>query len=303
MTIQQMLNNGITVSTIVDRLNRDFIGEPIYDEDKQPTGQYKPFIEWSEDAPFVDGMLNTTYYSRQISKIVSDNPSGIDAYITNVLIRNRYEFNKLYDTTKQVYNMLDNVDEYRKETNYKGKVTNKMSGGDYTERNNDGSFTDTSTNNNTVNSTMTDGGYTDNTNYGSRKVVNTKSTVPFDSSTEYESGKEDVSENSRNDSVTHTQIADSTTNQTQNGGYNLTHTQTEDTVKFHTRVSDDVQTSEMSKDDLDEYIVKRHGNIGVTTSAQLLEQERSLARFSLISTICDRIIREICTRFYEFEEE
>lgn len=94
--------------------------------------------------------------------------------------------------------------------------------------------------------------------------------------------------------------ADTTTDSTSNGG---------NTLKVSSYDSDAMHDKEMSLGNNKSNIVSKssadnkrtgraYGNIGVTTSQQMLDAELSIARFNLYNQIADIIVRDICIMVY-----
>lgn len=92
------------------------------------------------------------------------------------------------------------------------------------------------------------------------------------------------------DNVKHT----GTDNVTHTGTDNIAHTQNE-------RVDDDLRSTEELTGNNDTeriYTQRRTGNIGVTTTQQMLEQEREIAKFNMVEYITDSFKKRFCLMIY-----
>lgn len=68
------------------------------------------------------------------------------------------------------------------------------------------------------------------------------------------------------------------------------------------RLSDDVNTVEMSLEDKDTFTRNRHGNIGITTNGQLIDDYKRTKMWSFYQTIINDIIALLCLRSWEVDE-
>ena len=59
------------------------------------------------------------------------------------------------------------------------------------------------------------------------------------------------------------------------------------------------QNTEGNEDTEDVHTGRIHGNIGVTTSQQMLQSELDLARFNIIQEITNLFMVELCIMVYE----
>ena len=73
-----------------------------------------------------------------------------------------------------------------------------------------------------------------------------------------------------------------------------------DEVTFNsTFTNDSEQNTEGEKDTIDKHTGRIHGNIGVTTSQQMLQSELDIARFNIIQEITNLFMSELCIMVYE----
>ena len=73
-----------------------------------------------------------------------------------------------------------------------------------------------------------------------------------------------------------------------------------DEVASNTKLTNDSeQNTEGEKDTIDKHTGRIHGNIGVTTSQQMLQSELDIARFNIIQEITNLFMTELCICVYE----
>lgn len=73
-----------------------------------------------------------------------------------------------------------------------------------------------------------------------------------------------------------------------------------DEVTSNTKLTNDSeQNTEGEKDTIDKHTGRIHGNIGVTTSQQMLQSELDIARFNIIQEITNLFMTELCICVYE----
>lgn len=73
-----------------------------------------------------------------------------------------------------------------------------------------------------------------------------------------------------------------------------------DEVSSNTKLTNDSeQNTEGEKDTIDRHTGRIHGNIGVTTSQQMLQSELDIARFNIIQEITNLFMTELCICVYE----
>lgn len=63
--------------------------------------------------------------------------------------------------------------------------------------------------------------------------------------------------------------------------------------------SNNSDSSEFHKDNIDEHTGRIHGNIGVTTSQQMLQAELDVQRFNIVQQITDLFLQEFCIMIYD----
>ena len=275
------------------------------------------------------------------SECVLEYGGALDITVTGIMEKNRYKFDNLYRTTIQDYNPIDNYDRTEEtnvavdgnntnttiseNTNVKtgsetdnttGSIANTKSGntelaktGTMTEESMD-SGTETHTQN--VNTETT--AQTRAFNSGLIDTAKSKTATPtantdilsFDNrknlkSTGYTGYKEtetynDVSELSTYDNLNHETTYN---NVTDTSTHNL---KRETTFNAVTDTNNQTSTAEGTVSNSTKTTSKIHGNIGVTTTAQMLEGERELSEFDFIDVVYRTIIGELSCGFVVPEE-
>ena len=275
------------------------------------------------------------------SECVVEYGGTLDITVTGIMEKNRYKFDNLYRTTIQDYNPIDNYDRTEEtdvtlngsnnnttiseSTNVKtgsetdnttGSITNTKSGntelaktGTMTEESMD-SGTETHTQN--VNTETT--AQTRAFNSGLIDTAKSKTATPtantdilsFDNrknlkSTGYNGYKEtetynDVSEISNYDNLNH----QTTHNVTDTSTYN--NMKRETTFNNVTDTNNQTSSAEGTVSNTTKTTSKIHGNIGVTTTAQMLEGERELSEFDFIDVVYRTVIGELSCGFVVPEE-
>ena len=274
------------------------------------------------------------------SECVLEYGGALDITVTGIMEKNRYKFDNLYRTTIQDYNPIDNYDRTEEtnvavdgrnnnttiseSTNVKtgsetdnttGSIANTKSGntelakaGTMTEESMD-SGTETHTQN--VNTETT--AQTRAFNSGLIDTAKSKTATPtantdilsFDNrknlkSIGYNGYKEtetynDVSEVSNYDNLNHV----TTYNVTDTSTHNL---KRETTFNAVTDTNNQTSTAEGTVSNTTKTTSKIHGNIGVTTTAQMLEGERELSEFDFIDVVYRTVIGELSCGFVVPEE-
>ena len=275
------------------------------------------------------------------SECVVEYGGALDITVTGIMEKNRYKFDNLYRTTIQDYNPIDNYDRTEEtdvtlngsnnnttiseSTNVKtgsetdnttGSIANTKSGntelaktGTMTEESMD-SGTETHTQN--VNTETT--AQTRAFNSGLIDTAKSKTATPtantdilsFDNrknlkSTGYNGYKETETYNDITDVSTYDNLNHQTT-------HNVTDTSTYNNMKRETTFNDvtdannQTSTAEGTVSNTTKTTSKIHGNIGVTTTAQMLEGERELSEFDFIDVVYRTVIGELSCGFVVPEE-
>lgn len=236
---------------------------PFYKEDIYSKNMVSEFLT---DKDFQSGLTGTIYdlyadfpIRKRYTRINSDYPWELDILtdevvksVMTVYVRNKYKYDKLYETLDLSYNPLDNVDEH-------DEWTETHSGKDV-ETENLGSKT----------SNENLGNRSDSTTIGQSTNVNTHDEAPFNT--------------------------DSYHNKTKDTLQNGSHT---DSASIGAQSNQYIEGAQENKDTFEHghtihYERHRHGNIGVTSAFQLINQARETALFSLYEIIAKDIKDQLC---------
>ena len=238
--------------------------------------------KWEGLAPFVDDYIDSFYPVRIVSSIYGTEKESITLLTVaciNALYKSKeWQYNKLFDSLSLIYEPLNNYDRTETET----VITDSTQ--DTTVK--QGAQTNTTSGNINV-SARSDKNTTTNI-VGARNDSNTNilSVSPSDEKNTFY-GKE-KNENSAQVGQQTTNI-DSTNNL---GAQNTTNSAT-----------DNIGERNDSKKDVGNVVVDRtlrtKGNIGVTTSQQMLQSEREVAYFELIKIIAHDTVNAICSGLWD----
>ena len=285
---------------------------------------YVPF----NDSNFVD-MLNEwckfNHGSLQIRPLIEDalktDADVIRKRVTNLINVRKYKYSKLYDTTLLKYNPIENysmTEEGTDTTSASGTKTDDLgaysdtTGGIDTRTITDsktekiGAYEDanTSTTSNDISKLTTT---TNNVTTDNGSETHERKVAPFDSDTYSEQElNTDTFENRRNVTDTETIVSphiDTTTKRdTTTGGSRENSYTTITTDGFQHGMKHDISSrSNLYTDEsrgTTTHKLTRSGNIGVTTSQQMLESERDIAMFNFIGIVAHDIIKSICICIY-----
>ena len=187
----------------------------------------------------------------------------IQEIASNIYLSNEYRYDTLYSTIIQEYNPIENYSmSERIETSYNGKEINAVT---YT-----GSEKEThSINEQRAEHSQTNEGGT----------TNVLKTAPYDSENFFNKEQSTTTQ----DSPTSSEISIGNT------GENTTE------KTFENRSDNNVKTFEGRNDVVTH---SRSGNIGVTTSQQMLESQRSLANFNFVGIVARDIVKRIGILIY-----
>ena len=288
------------------------------------TIDYAPF----NDSNFVD-MLNEwcrfNHGSLQIRPLIEDelktDANVIRKRVTNLINVRKYKYTRLYDTTLLEYNPIENysmTEEGTDTTSASGTKTDDLGAySDTTSGTDTNTITDaktekigtyedaiTSTTTNDI-AKMTTTTKNDTTNTGSE--THERKVAPFDSDaySEQELNTDTFKDrkNSTNTETIASPHTDTTTKRdTTTGGARENSYTTSTTDELQHGMSHNISsrinsyTDESSGTTMHKFT--RSGNIGVTTSQQMLESERDIALFNFIGIVAHDIIKSICICIY-----
>ena len=248
--------------------------------------------------------LVTTY---GYSECAFDYGSTLDITVTGILERNRYKFDNLYRTIIQEYNPIENYDRMEDTTldidgsntdNTKTDSTNVRTGSEMDIKS--GGFSNSKT-----------GTMAETTAFsGSEKHEQTGTVTSTNQTRAFNSGLTDVSKNT---STTPTGTDDTLTFSDRKNVVETTFNGYRDTTDYNalknqhsydsvTDITTDTSTVSGVRKDKHVTTSRIHGNIGTTTSAQMLESERILSDFDFIDIVYRTVIGELSCGFVVPEE-
>lgn len=212
----------------------------------------------------------------------------------------------LWTTTIQEYNLLDNTDAYITETTETEQNTNT---------NNNGTDTGTVTHEQTGSDTTTGTGTVTHGISGDDTTTNTGTITTGGKSTENTTNSNSVygfnsDAGSNSDSQSHNGTTDvnqtETRNTTDKVTHNTTDTETRDTTDTLTHNTTDTETRNLASDQTGSEKVTgtvthethRHGNIGVTTNQQMLEEERNLWKWYFYTNVFEDVDKFLTISIY-----
>lgn len=252
---------------------------------EQPLGSadYEPFT--TDLMPILMGYVKFNHGSLQIRPTLENNINQIPDIVSNMYRTKKYQYTKLWETTKLEYNPIENYS-----MTESGNDTTNVS-----TTNVKGQQTDTATliNTTTLGGQTTTHGSTTTNNTSelskSGSEDNTHKSVPYDTDAEVLTNK---------DTLTFKDRKDKQTNVTTTGEYTDTISSRADTAEQNgTSVSGD-RTDTSNVDTSTSHTFKRSGNIGVTTSQQMLQSERDIAMFNFVSIVAHDIVKLIAICIY-----
>lgn len=212
--------------------------------------------------------------------------------IQSYIYKNNYKFEKLFASEKFQYNPIENYDMLEQmhddttETSY-GKVdtiTRQKNTQDARNLN----YSDDRTIDTTEETTPD---LTDTHTLNSLTTTETEKIAGFNSS-----GFENANEKTSVGTGSETNETTGTTTTTNSGTDNVSHTGTDTVV--HSGTDTDIDTLSGKDTNVRNYSLTRTGNIGVTTSQQMIEQERNIADFSALQELAHGIINTITIGVY-----
>lgn len=194
---------------------------------------------------------------------------------TTLLAANAYMLNTLYATTQQEYNPIDNYNMTEvEEIKNSGVDSAQQTAGERTHKENMGN----------THETLTSGTRDDVTTYGNTQTTTINSVSPENNNTFYNDRKsvdtgEQHTDTLKKGAETDERRADSVINTFTDDSY------TDESSLTHGHNINRKLT--------------RKGNIGVTTTQQMLTSERELAYFNIYKVISDLIVAHICCRVWD----
>ncbi len=238
--------------------------------------------KWKELAPFVDDYVDSFYPNRVISSIYGTEKESITLLTVacvNALYKSKeWQYNKLFDSLSLVYEPLNNYDKTETET----------------------AITDS-----TLDTTVKQGAQTNTTkgniNIGARSDKNTTTNIAGarnDSNTNVLS----VSPSDEKDTF-YGKEKNENNIQVGQQSTSIDSTNSLGEQKTTNSTTDNIGERNDSKKDVGNVVVDRtlktKGNIGVTTSQQMLQSEREVAYFELVKIIAHDTVNAICSGLWD----
>ena len=235
----------------VTLLNDDFIANNLLFINNQIDASFQ-----IEELQTIAKIFKKRYFNFFIADVFGDANNYMEDSIKELFIINEYKYTRLWESTQQVYNMIDNYDKNSTITITKsGKQKETTKNGDVI------SSVDSET--------------SDTTQIGERKTTNKVS--PYDSDKLYDSNSS-IIENTQDININRVDGNSRTTK------------------------GDDIRTTEY--ENYSETTTEHtSGNIGVTTSAQMLQGERELAIFSFWDVVIEDLVNYVLIFPYELGGE
>lgn len=250
----------------------------------------------------LDRLYLTQIYPDSVSAF---DPDLLDITISGILKRNEYRFNNLYRTIIQEYNPIENYDRYEDTTlDIDGSNTDNTKADSTTVRT--GSEVDTKSGgfSNSKTGTMAE-----TTAFsGSEKHEQTGTVTSTNQTRAFNSGLTDTSKSTSTTPTGKDTLSFADRKNVVETSFNGYKDTTEYNVLKNQHSYDSVtdttaDTSSVSGVRKDKHVTTSHihGNIGVTTSAQMLENERKLSNFDFFDIVYRTVIGELSIGFIDPE--
>ena len=206
--------------------------------------------------------------------LVSEDENEISDLIQGILFVNQYKIVGLWDSTKFEYEPLFNVEENTTVTSVYG-ARNETS--IYGERNETSTYGE-------QNHTENTGESTDTNTFGAKENTETNSVFPYDESNNAKNTDRKItSSEGYEDTVV-------------NGAVEITR---KEEAHTDTRKEEEKTDTHTSTEYTDTVTTERSGNIGVTSTQELIQQQRKVVDFSFWNAVIDIVCREITIPYYE----
>ena len=250
-------------------------------------------------------LVNTILVESGDFEVLYTNPEFMHLYIKNWFLRKNKTFEHWVAATNTVYNPLENYDRIEDyEDNTTGSFNNTSSNNSNSsfsnainsttegKFNNTGSTNGTDTRNTTVNSDVND-------SMGAQSSTDERKVSAFDSSDYSPKDKTDTNNAAYTDThTTESATNDSLTsaNSSSDSGTNSNKTNTGASGSNETIESGNTSGSNTNKNT---HSGRVHGNVGVTTSQQMLDAEMKLwASIDVYKSIADLFVTDFCIMIY-----
>lgn len=263
---------------------RDVLISPLalYKWDESIFDDFRVPPEIDKDTLIVNILLETAEMS-----VLYNNPATFKFKMRNWSNKYYEKWKKLYDTTQFEYNPIHNYDRTE-------ESTDKL----------DGTMKDTVKNKRVQEDTRRGSrDYTDNKEYNSTandSYKNTAANVTNEETRNYKAAFNNT--NGMADSTASS--VDGTSKSDGSGTVSNTNNATDNTIfaeknenKLNASISDD-NTLTKKTDDTSTHELHAYGNIGVTTTQQMIQQEREILEFNIVNYITEEFKRDFCILLY-----
>lgn len=252
----------ITTNDVYNYLNEQTITTPFIPHFQADIELSRALEGYHSAFTYYDGLFLKSLHRDRVFSDIFTNEDDIVQSVEMTVKMLRYPILNMYRTIIQEYNPIENYDKMSEiTTDYMGKEKTTYNTTDANVKS--GSVADSKVGKETNNET----GSIQDVNMTS--AYNKSDFTPNDSSTTtYNNHKNETTFDNRTDTTTYNNVTDTATK---------TGTDTKD-----------------FEDRQDKIVEHTHGNIGVTTSAQMLESERVLSYFNFIERVYDLIINYMC---------
>lgn len=260
------------------------------------------FEQLSKDS--TDRMYLLIHYPNSVS--IFDYGTTLDITVTGIMERNRYKFDNLYRTIIQDYNPIENYDRYEDTTlDIDGSNTDSTKAESKNVRTGSEIDTKSGSLSNSKGGTMIE-----TTAFaGSEKHTQTGTVTSTNQTRAFNSGMTDVSKNT---STTPNGTDDTLSFADRKNTVETAFNEYKDTTEYNalknqhsydsvTDSRSDTNTASGIRKDKHTTVSHIHGNIGVTTSAQMLDSERKLSNFDFIDIVYRTVIGELSIGFVDPE--
>ena len=232
---------------------------------------YAPFDSADFRGQLVDYII-MSYSNLQIRPTLEDHVDGIPDLVISLLNSKKYSYVKLWETTQIEYDPIENYSMVES-----------------------GKDTTSGTTSNTIGSQTSETSGNNNATYGQAvqtgKTTNTKTGSQTDGRyiTPYDTNEEQLAEKTKTDYSNITDSAES----------NVTNAEHSDSATTTTNTTLGARTDSGTNSSSTTHEFKRSGNIGVTTSQQMLQSERDIAMFNFMAIVSHDIIKLITICIYD----
>lgn len=256
------------------------------------------FLQDETNSQLLKNTMLGMFHSYPLQRAYESNNEIIPQIIMNYLVTNNYRYTTLYDTMFLDYNPIEN---YRMEEVGEDNTSNIINGndkyGEYSETSTQAATTDSTehgAHTDTIDQNYTYASHTDTHIESPRNDVDTRKVSPEDSTTFYNAEQHDLN-------IGQKQLTDEIGQHIDNNNTTNEYTSYTDNVNVGERRTTTSRTpfnNSAEQKTLTSFTHKfqRSGNIGVTTSQQMIEAQRQVAEFNIYKIIATDLMSILCVR-------